>query len=164
VCDINNSILRNRRLTRRYNTAESRNISTTILPNCLVNGVNACRDVHRIRTMENGSQRIASLDQTPNLYINLAQTSHRRLASDNAAASLATLKAGMATGCGGGDEGGVTQPSCSVCSWPPGRRLWTLVQFSLCPSMYMQPRLPAHRRWYTEPQTGHLTASPCIRS
>jgi len=158
------SILRNRWLTRRYNIAERRNISTIILPNCLVYGVNACRAVHKIRTMENGSQRIASLNQTPNLYINLAQTSHGRLASDNAAASLATLKAGMATGGGDGDGGGVTQPSCSVCSWPPGRRVWTRVQFSLCPSMHMQPRLPAHRRWYTEPQTGHLTASPRIGS
>ncbi len=94
LCDINNSILRNRGLTRRYNIAERRNI----------------------RTMENGSQRIASLDQTPNLYINLAQKSHGRLTSDNAAAFHATLKAGMATGGGDGDGGGVTQPSCSVCS------------------------------------------------
>ncbi len=72
-------------MTRRYNIAKRRNISTIILPNCLVNGVNACRAVHKIRTMENGSQRIASQDQTPNLYIKLAQTSHGRLASDKAA-------------------------------------------------------------------------------
>jgi hypothetical protein len=117
-----NSILRNRGLARRYNIAEKRNINMTVLPNCLVDGVNTCRAVHRIRTMENSSQRIASQDQTPNLYIKLAQTSHGRPASDNAAASLATLKAGMATGCrggGGGNGGGVTQPSRSVCPRPP---------------------------------------------
>ena len=98
---MNDSILRNKGLARRYNIAEKRNINMTVLPNCLVNGVNTCRAVHRIRTMENSSQRIASQDQTPNLYIKLAQTSHGRLASDNAA-FLSTLKAGMATGRGGG--------------------------------------------------------------
>ena len=115
--------------------------------------------------MENSSQRIASQDQTPNLSIKLAQTSHGRLASDNAAAFLSTLKAGMATGRGGGgggDGGGVTQSSRSVCLRPPGGSVRTRVQSSLSPSMHMQPRLPAHCRWYTEPQVGHLTNSPCI--